>query len=642
MEIKNLENLYGLKDIADKNLQNTNASTNTTGSIFNLMSSCIEKADTSGDGTLSEEEISVFLNKGCDEAISEFKEELEASGEEIDDSFIDQIKKMIGEMLHSYNEAKENVSELDGMKREDFIKNATDAQNSENAPMFWQVIGMDNAEGIFDTFDSDGDGTLSTEELEAISGLDGDKNSVSLQDLGNFFNSQENEIGIETTQEIQETTNTQTQNSSSPSVGSTNNSFTPQTIENGNKERTIEVINKEIADQEALKETTKANAETAIAEQDELIANALEQSDLSEEFKAEYNEENERLTNAIKNKDEEISKEKTLAQDYQAEAQSYTSAISDIDSQISSMESAMSSLDKNKDSAQISEYNTKINNLKAKKQEYENAKNQAEENEQLANQRIEELEQEKVDLITEKDNILNTLSEKYTDEKDKALALKEEITQYETAKKEIQIELENTINEIDSKIQELKNEKAQIERKNETQKVLDENKVTADTTPIEATGDISTYTLEDWKALGYNETAGNNLGDAALEVGTQMEAAGSKHNCLGGVKRSFIAATGESPFGAPEQGISVASKCMSVMENSDDFKEITGLEVGDLQYLPAGTVIVWTSSSSSGSAADKYGHISISLGDGRESSDNVRAQYRSVGSNGRPRVFIPV
>ena len=164
----------------------------------------------------------------------------------------------------------------------------------------------------------------------------------------------------------------------------------------------------------------------------------------------------------------------------------------------------------------------------------------------------------------------------------------------------------------------------------------------ADTTPIEINGDISTFTTEDWEKLGYNETFGTNLADNARVVGERMEAAGSQANCLGGVKRSFIAATGSSPFGAPEQGITVASRCASVMEEQENFREITGISANDLQYLPAGAVVVWTESTTGTSPASRYGHISISLGDGNESSDSIDRQYRHVGENGRPRVFIPV
>lgn len=646
MDIDRITNIYDIKDKADKNLPNGTLPTKESGSIFSLMSNCIKKADTSGDGILSEEEISVFMSSGYNEVIAEFQSELENSGQEISDTFISQIKNLIGTMLKSSEEIEEDLSSLDGMTKDDFLKKATDAQSDEDTSMLWKLMGMDNAEGIFDKLDKDGNGSLTTEELEELAAFDGNRNNLSLKDLGNFFKEDSDEVSAEESQEIEEAQQTQ----NSPQISNSgfsgvpsNSSFTPTTNNQKKEERTVETINKEIADQEALKNTTTEKAKAAIAEQDELIANALEQSDLSDEFKEEYNSENERLTKAINSKDEEIDKEKALAQDYKAEAQSYDSSISDINSQISSMESAMSSLDKSENASKINEYNTKINNLKAKKIEYENAKREAEENEKQANGRIEKLKEEKNALTIEKDNILNTLSEKYSDEKDKALALKEEITQYETAKKEIQTQLDSAINEIDSKIQELKNEKVQLERTNETQKILDENRVEADTTPTAINGDISTFTTQDWEKLGYNKNYGSELANNAILATEELARIGqTKGNCLGGVKRAFIATEGSSPFGAPEQGITVASQCISVMEESDNFREVTGLSVYDLKNLPAGAVIVWSSSTSGSNPADKYGHISVSLGDGREASGIITTQYTSVGKNGKPRVFIPV
>ena len=79
-----------------------------------------------------------------------------------------------------------------------------------------------------------------------------------------------------------------------------------------------------------------------------------------------------------------------------------------------------------------------------------------------------------------------------------------------------------------------------------------------------------------------------------------------------------------------------------LLKEQENFREITGISANDLQYLPAGAVVVWTESTTGTSPASRYGHISISLGDGNESSDSIDRQYRHVGENGRPRVFIPV
>ena len=306
MGINRLLNLNYLRNNSDVKLQNQNLQSMSTGSIFGLMSNCIQKADTSGDGILSEEEISVFMTSGYNEVISEFQNEFENSGQEINVSFLSQIKDLLGQMLKSSDKIQEDISNLEGMSKDDFLKNATEAQNNDDASVFWQLMGMDDAEGIFNNLDVDGDGILSTEELETIASLDSDKNSISLQDLSDFLGNEDDNLSIEDTPEVAETQQIGSSNlSSMPYSGS----FMPPTNKENIEKRTVDTINKEIAEQEELKNTTKEQAEAAIAAQDELIQNALQQSDLCEEFKEEYNAENERLTNAIKTKEDEISKE---------------------------------------------------------------------------------------------------------------------------------------------------------------------------------------------------------------------------------------------------------------------------------------------------------------------------------------------
>jgi hypothetical protein len=61
----------------------------------------------------------------------------------------------------------------------------------------------------------------------------------------------------------------------------------------------------------------------------------------------------------------------------------------------------------------------------------------------------------------------------------------------------------------------------------------------------------------------------------------------------------------------------------------------TEIPAGDLTSLPAGALVVW------GKGTSKSGHISIALGDGRESSDFVgRQMTRHYGGAGA-RVFLP-
>lgn len=59
-----------------------------------------------------------------------------------------------------------------------------------------------------------------------------------------------------------------------------------------------------------------------------------------------------------------------------------------------------------------------------------------------------------------------------------------------------------------------------------------------------------------------------------------------------------------------------------------------------MKSLPAGAVVVWDRSPQGGGGpGDKYGHIAIALGDGRESSDRIREHFAIL--NGECRIFLP-
>ena len=90
------------------------------------------------------------------------------------------------------------------------------------------------------------------------------------------------------------------------------------------------------------------------------------------------------------------------------------------------------------------------------------------------------------------------------------------------------------------------------------------------------------------------------------------------------------------------KGVGGASAYMAAdqLAKNPKFREIK-VAPKDLPKLPAGAVVVWDRNGSGASAAGRqHGHISISLGDGREVSDLVRKQTTGMGSN--VRVFLPV
>jgi len=75
-----------------------------------------------------------------------------------------------------------------------------------------------------------------------------------------------------------------------------------------------------------------------------------------------------------------------------------------------------------------------------------------------------------------------------------------------------------------------------------------------------------------------------------------------------------------------------------ILENNKNFKEVS-VEKSDLKNLPAGCVVVWQPFTDSRNKYHEHGHISVTLGNGKEASDHVQNQ---VITNSRYSVFVPV
>ena len=638
-------------------------------SVFTMLTDYLKKADTSKDDIISSAELLELYDEHSSDILASFKlllEELEgdekADAQELSDKFFDISK----ELLEANNFANIDIRDIENITKEDFIKNAQDDDlHKEELGRFWGLIGESDPEKLFDKLDEDGDGKLSIEELNKFAEIDGDAENISITDLSAVIDQKvllenANEVlgntdetpevnPADTTEQTQDTQQTNPTTPSSPSTPSSGGDYDPGNSHDSgdvtptvpdSDERTVEQINAEIKEQETSKTELKTKADGEISDEQQKIDDAVEKSDLSDDFKKEYESENKRLDEAISNKDKEIEEQNSVYQDYLAKADALKTAVSDISSQISELEGKMGSLD-GEDSADLkAKYQTSIDNLNAEKEKLEEEEQTTREKADEAKEKTETLKGEKADLEKEKDEILDTLGEKFKDEKDKVEKIKEDIKEYQDNIKNIRAELEKNVATVDANIQKLKNEKAQLEQAPKTKEIINANKP-FDRTPTAINGDIQSVNWEDY---GYNPETGQKFADSAVNVESRLNAKGIAidHNCLGGVKDTFIDVTGSSPFGNPGQGITEAAKCLDTMRNHEGYREITGLSANDLQYLPAGAVVVWTSSSGGSTPADKYGHISISLGDGRESSSKIRQQLTSVGQNGKPFVFIPI
>ena len=385
MRINGYQNQQYQRDEFDKILNPENSATGL--SIFSLMSKCIEKADTSGDGVLSDEEISVFMSKNTAAILSEIDDELCNFSQNIDSNILTQLMDTVKNLVKQNSSISEDTSALEGMSQEDFINNANESLENEDSSEFWQLVGADGAEKVFNQMDTDGDGSLSAEELAALSGVDGDDENISLSDLSKIFSTDpeatsepfkiEEETSVEKPQETSETQESQDvtatekpQGSTSSDSQSSSGDYNYDNSSNNNEpkenERTAEVIDAEIKEQEDKKTTTKETAAQAIAEQQKLIDTAVQESNLSDDFKKQYNLENERIQGFIDEKDTDIEKQKTIVSDSTAQANAYSNAVSEISSQISSMQSEKSQLNATEDTDKISDYESKIQNLHSK------------------------------------------------------------------------------------------------------------------------------------------------------------------------------------------------------------------------------------------------------------------------------------
>ena len=132
--------------------------------------------------------------------------------------------------------------------------------------------------------------------------------------------------------------------------------------------------------------------------------------------------------------------------------------------------------------------------------------------------------------------------------------------------------------------------------------------------------------LPELNQVGYNQKKGMELAQDALSHANSK----STGFCARSVKES-IARTG---LGDYESGH--AYQCADILSRNPNFKEVK-VAAKDVDKLPAGCVIVYPQGDSGYS--DQYGHVEISLGNGKAASDFVN---RNVKDSANARVFVPV
>lgn len=129
----------------------------------------------------------------------------------------------------------------------------------------------------------------------------------------------------------------------------------------------------------------------------------------------------------------------------------------------------------------------------------------------------------------------------------------------------------------------------------------------------------------------YDSGVSGELASVAYERAMQMN---TKGYCAKGVNDSIQRAG----LANGETRVSSAYMEANVLANHANFKEVE-VSRNELGKLPAGCVVVWDKGAGSSSAFAQHGHIAITLGNGREASDNV-SELKTFNTNYR--VFVPV
>lgn len=599
---------------------------------------------------LTAEDISIF------DYSDEFKEFI-ADEYNIDES---ELSSDITEMLSM------ELDELDKLvnPQEESEEGNTEANKANNIiAEFLNALFSD--EKMKKQIDADGDGKISDEEkenfLNTVGAMDGDDKTISMDDL--LKTMEKSEKGKFEIKEAKDTEKIEApQNASGPSSSGSFGpppSSSPKTPETPKEESKIPDFSKMTKEEI---ETELGNAEKNLTEGKDLASSLLngteenyldlkKQADdayknYQDELKVLDEDMAKELDTHVKNVEEKekardekllavldqslvLSDAETTYTECQETTKSLESTLSTLEGSLSSLQSSLSGAeDEEKASieAQIASVQAQIDATKA---DLEAAKT---------------AEEEAKTAVTEAQEKLTKLDEdanKATEEVQKA---QEEKTAYEQqiAEKYPQIqELQNTYNECKSNSEQYK-----ALAFSEVVQVISDNQDIKNAAKIELSkredAEKANAIKKDLKLdpmAEYNVEAGEKLKDAALTT------RGTTGLCLAGVHESLMEAYGlnmKLPFGSAYMATEYfRGNVEGYEEVAQHFKEVEVAEE-DLNSLPAGAIVVWDKggNSSVSAAGKEHGHISISLGDGRESSDHIQNQI--TGRGVKFYVFIPV
>ena len=514
-------------------------------------------------------------------------------------------------------------------------------------------------ENVISALDTDGNKTLDEQEifkfLSEISLNDKDSENLSLDDVFSGIDS------IEKPKETQETEETDTQKednieetkqestpaktSSSYSGGGSysggTSSYSSSVAKQETQEKTLDNMTKDELNseletaqndlsqkQDSLNNIINGN-DTKVSQMEEDVQEKYTtyQEELEKVDKKSANKVNELKTKidtqqqAINKQELEIINLETSENEAQTNYQNAQSTKQTLENTLSQLQAQDTS---NMEDDELSSHNSKISEVKA---QIESAKQKEEEAQKSLEQVQKELEKAKETKETLK-NELDLLNEEMTlleaEILEKHSELKEYLDSYNSAKENAQSYKQNAIESARSSIKDSQNYISEIQS---------------------AINNCNNKELEKEYSPNpksqYDEKAGLLLAQNALTT------RGTTGYCLAGVSDTML-----ETFGVNFKNMGSAYLATEALRgNTPGYEELAShfveveVERSELANLPAGAVVVWDNNANGGGsnvsdAGKKHGHISIALGDGRESSDHIQAQQ--VNRDAEYTVFYPI
>lgn len=513
---------------------------------------------------------------------------------------------------------------------------------------------------VISKLDSDGDGELSKSELDTflnkIKGNDQNGNNISIEDLyeassqiGNddFEYSKIEGPKEEKTEKNAESTGSGeggSQNISSGGGISGANGSGVSTMASGSaglgsvevansyENMTIDELNNEMSDAEnGIKEGQNALNEvlngTALADFQQAVDDAYQEyqdqlelvnvdmaAQLDELTKNEQAKQKEQDSKKL-----EISNQKSLISDLTSQHDSAVQTVQSLESTLSSLQSALSGAEEEEQAAieaQIASVQAQLDAAKAEEQRLQAKLDEAKN--KLSNElepQLTQIETELADIQTQTTDLEQQIAMQYPEILNSQM-------KYNEAKTALSTEKTQKEQEANSYIEKNENIKRNVQAELTTRENKDKEK--------ENTSSIKNM---------YDEEMGKDIADAASVT------RGTTGLCLAGVSDSLHKIFGGERLAMLGSAYKAAEALRGNVEGYEElasnFREVEVSE-SELSSLPAGAVVVWNKggNSSVSQLGKEHGHISISLGNGKESSDHIQNQITGRGTDFT--VFMPV